>query len=340
MSANLMIDNKTGETAFVNNVKNINDRAWHLTGKEVNHAMTYEEAIKESHLDYNVATRRLKVSYKKKDIFVPGKMATINEGNGEILGEVSSTYHVVQNIDAFGFFTDIVGKKEAIFETAGALGKGEKIFVSAKLPSYIKVGGKDVIEKYLFLTNSHDGWGALQAAFTPIRIVCNNTLNAALANCSNRVVIRHTKNAKDAIDNAKNIMKIVDTRTKDLEQAYQQMAKVKITDEELLDFIKKVMVKPLPQKEQISNEEYVAQYSKRSLNLVDSIFEYSQSNESQLLETTKGTAFGAYNAITGYFQNLKDWKSPDEKLDALIITDRSDAFKKTQKAFDLAIAMS
>lgn len=87
---------------------------------------------------------------------------------------VGKDYHIVQNRDAFAFFDAIVGDENGIlYETAGALGNGKRIFITAKLPDYIRVGnGDDVTEKYVFLTTSHDGSGSITAAFTPVRIVC------------------------------------------------------------------------------------------------------------------------------------------------------------------------
>lgn len=95
-------------------------------------------------------------------------------------------YQIVQNADAFAFFDAIVGGEDGIlYETAGALGNGERIFITAKRPDYICVGnGDDITEKYIFLTTSHNGTGSITAAFTPVRIVCQNTLNAALGNMS------------------------------------------------------------------------------------------------------------------------------------------------------------
>jgi len=114
----------------------------------------------------------------------------------EVLGLVGRDYNVVQNIAAFGFFDNIVGAGSGIrYETAGCLCRGQNIFITAKLPDYIRVGRDDLIEQYLFLTSSHDGSGSITIAFTPVRIVCANTLNAAMRHKSNCIKIRHTARA-------------------------------------------------------------------------------------------------------------------------------------------------
>ena len=126
-----------------------------------------------------------------------------------MLGVVGKDYEVVQNVDAFEFFDAIVGGGDGIlYETAGALGKGERIFITAKLPGYIRVGKGDFIEQYLMLTTSHDGFGSITAAFTPVRVVCRNTLNAAMRNHSNAIKIRHTASANDRLKQAHTLMGI------------------------------------------------------------------------------------------------------------------------------------
>src|SRR6185312_4039210 len=158
--------------------------------------------------------------------------------NHAVLGVVGKDYEIVQNVNAFEFFDAIVGCGDGIlYETAGALGKGERIFITAKLPGYIRVGKQDMIEQYLFLTSSHDGFGSITAAFTPIRIVCNNTLNAAMRNHSNSIKIRHTERAKERLEQAHLLMGISNRLSAELESIFNHWAKVRITDPDVRKLI-------------------------------------------------------------------------------------------------------
>ena len=175
---------------------------------------TSEEAIKFAGLDYEVVKSPLftkgsslietedGVKLGSSELEVSDYFANIRTDNNAVLGVVGKDYHIVQNCEAFSFFDSIVGSNKGIlYETAGALGKGERIFITAKLPDYIRVGnGDDITEKYIFLTTSHDGSGSITAAFTPVRIVCQNTLNASLRNMTNVVRIKHTSGAKQRIE--------------------------------------------------------------------------------------------------------------------------------------------
>jgi phage/plasmid-like protein (TIGR03299 family) len=250
----------------------------------------------------------------------------------QVLGVVGKDYEVVQNKDAFSFFDAIVGGDGIIYETAGALGKGERIFITAKLPGYIKVGNSDLIEKYLFLTTSHDGFGSITAAFTPIRIVCNNTLNAAFRNCSNAIKIRHTQNAKERLEEAHKVMGISNELSVQLESVFNRWAKIRITDQNIKQLIQLAMV---PNKEALhklsgGNADEISTILK---NMCDHVFEYAMTSPTQQTETTKGTIFGAYNAITGYFQNVRNYKNDEAKLKSLLFGGTGQL--RTQKAFNL-----
>ena len=184
MAHQINFNQRTRKHSFMS----VKEKAWHGLGQIIDRYPTSSEAIQHAGLDYIVEKRPL-FTYDTAshlgegsddilipEITVPNFFATVRADTERVLGVVGNDYEVVQNRDAFSFFDAIVGGGDGIlYETAGALGNGERVFITAKLPDYIRVGVKDWIEQYLFLTTSHDGLGSITAAFTPIRIVCNNS---------------------------------------------------------------------------------------------------------------------------------------------------------------------
>lgn len=341
MAHNLNYNEKTNQYSFFS----VKEKAWHGLGQIVNDYPNSRDAIRFAGLDYKVEKRMLftfdnenqngdpKTGIIIPEIEVPNYFATIRTDTEQVLGVVGKDYEIVQNEDAFSFFDAIVGGSDGIqYETAGALGKGERIFITAKLPDYVKVGKDDLIEQYLFLTTSHDGYGSITAAFTPVRIVCNNTLNAALKNCSNSVRIRHTANAKERLEQAHTVMGISYKLSEYLEEAFNNWSKVRITDAQVRKLIQLAMI---PNKEvfQKLTSGNAVELSRHYTTVCDAAYEYAISNPSQQLETTKGTLFGAYNAITGYFQNVRTYKDSEAKLKSLLFG--GTAQLRAQKAFDL-----
>ena len=278
------------------------EKAWHGLGQIVDKAMTSEEAIKLANLDYTVDKRQAYMEIDGQYISVPKKYVTYRTDTNDAFGIVGDRYHVVQNTEAFEFFNAIVGDGEAIFETAGCLKKGEVVFITAKLPSYIAVKD-DVVDNYLLLSSSHDGSRGIQVMFTPIRVVCNNTLSAAYGNAKYRVNITHTKSAKDQLRNAHEIMGISNLLNQELGQLYNAMASTRIND----DSLEKYIVNSLD-----LDFDSEGKLSTRATNIVDSIREYYEVGPGQ--EEFTGTVWGAYNAVTGYFQNIRNYKSNEDKM--------------------------
>lgn len=245
----------------------------------------------------------------------PNAYATYRTDRNIPLGIVKEKYTEVQNMDAFGFFNDAIGKDKAIWQTAGFFGNGEKIFVSAKLPDSIYVNGMDPVDNYLVFTTSHDGSSGVKILFTPIRVICENTLNAAIRNATNYVSFRHTASVHRNIDQAGEILGIAKEKTQFLAEQYEAMSKIKMTDKEVNQYFIDLI---LSENEKIAlaetghtNEQLIAKnwmavedsgISTKKVNVLHNMREYYEIGPGQ--KQYLGTGWGAYNAVTGYYSNV------------------------------------
>lgn len=306
-------------------VSSSGEKAWHGLGQVLEGKLTAAEAIEKANLGYEVIKTSLHAK-SEGDVFpaFEKSFATLRTDNNAPLGIVGESYEVVQNKDAFGFFDAIIDAEEAIFETAGVLGKGERIFVTAKLPEDYLVGG-EACNKYIILTNSHDGKSSVIAGFTSIRIVCNNTLQAALKNLENRVYIQHKIGAQDRLKEAYRVMNIASKYMNQVSEVFNEMTKVKVSDDVLLKYIEDVMraEKSLePQK-----------FSTNLKNKVNEIFNFCKTHPTQTTEAANGTLWGAYNSISGYYNYNKKYKNAEVKFKSQLF---GLAETKISKAFRLA----
>ena len=311
MAHNLNFNN--GRYSFASAI----EPAWHGLGQILDQRMTAKEAIENANLSFEVEKRPLYTSVEEinsSEIKVYNRLdvathfATVRTDTNEVLGVVGNKYEVVQNRDCFAFFDSIVEEGAAIYETAGVLGKGEVIFITAKLPDNLIIGN-DVIEQYLFLTSSHDGSGAITAAFTPTRIVCANTLKIALGKTSREVSIKHTLNAKVQLAMAANLMNIVTKKGKDLESLFNRFAKVRIDDTIFMHLLKECF-KP--------TDTQIEDASKFVSIRAEEVLNYHHTHETQQGRECKGTLYGFVNAVTGFYQNQKSYKTEEAKLKSLI----------------------
>lgn len=341
MAHNLNFNEHTQKHSFFS----VREKAWHGLGTIVERYPTSREAMEFAGLDYTVekrplftfdnvnnGIRDLEGVDSRPELTVPNYFATMRTDNEQVLGVVGKDYSVVQNVDAFSFFDGIVGGGDGIqYETAGALGKGERIFITAKLPSYIRVGNDDLIEQYLFLTTSHDGLGSITAAFTPVRIVCNNTLNSAMRNHRNAIRIRHSSGAGDRLKQAHTLMGISNNLGSELEQLFNHWAGVRISDANVKKLVQFAMA---PNREVLKRLEKGIEDEQSTCyrNIVEDVYSYAMGNATQQTKTTAGTLFGAYNAVTGYFQNVRKFKDTEAKFKSIT---EGTAKLRAQTAFDI-----
>ena len=162
---------------------------------------------------------------------IAGYYATVRQDTREVLGIVGERYRIVQNEQAFQFVDQLLGSAMH-FETAGSLNGGRRIWVLARLPEHVEIGG-DPVRPYVLLMNSHDGSTAVIAATTPVRVVCQNTLNWGLARAKQRFSIRHTEQISRRVHEARRVLELSVNYYEQFKQTGDQLASESFTDRQL-----------------------------------------------------------------------------------------------------------
>ena len=295
------------------------DTPWHRLGQEMPELMNSAEAIVEARMDWKV---RLEQNYIKIDdeyIEVPNTYSTVRgqqEGDGSVIlskngKALTSRYTPWQNIDAFDFLDELINTNEATIEVCGALGEGEKIWILAKLPSYIRVSGEDHVMNYILITNSHDGTGSIKILPTPIRVVCQNTLNMALGSKAKMFIMRHTKNAKKKVDEARKILKLIDIRLGEWGVNAELMLDCRMSIQDMMEYWEDSMGMVRDDKGELST---------RNKNVLEEI-KKCREHPTNMVGNMDMTAWQAYNALTYYIDHINT-------LDNIGFTDK----KKSESA--------
>ena len=205
---------------------------WHGLGVCVQESLNSEDALHESGLDWNVIQRPIMTSSYDP---IPGYKANIRDIDDRILGVVTDRYKVVQNHEAFAF-TDALLGEGVRYETAGSLQDGKKIWLLAKLPDKYFLEGEEV-EPYLVFSNSHDGSGAIKVCMTPIRVVCQNTLNLALNSAKRVWTTIHVGNLTRKMDEAHCTLSLAHSYMGKLGAEFHLLNKIKLTDAKVMEYI-------------------------------------------------------------------------------------------------------
>lgn len=365
MAAN--IENRNGVYSFVENKKS--GLSWHGLGQEVDGAMHVDEALKLSHADYNVAMQPvmvLPIDIQTKilngealdedallSLIIPGTMATVRTDINQSLGVVSDSYGIVQNADAFKFVDLLVSGKFAdrdntpVIETAGVLGRGERVFVTAKFPKQIVLDAQrdDLVDMYACFTTSHDGTGSVRCVITPIRVVCNNTLNLALHNNIGRLSFRHSRNVMNRLDllneeNAKftyDTLNLYDVYSKGLKEQFDHLRTIKVSEKDLDNILADVLLSPEAAKVFHETGDIFAEGIKtRGRNLWLNVKDTLDKGVGQDIQE-RGTALWAINGLTSYYQNVANFSNEEIKFDSLM---GGNAYNKIQKAQELLLAVA
>lgn len=292
--------------AAVESMAYFGELPWHRQGTRLNQAATAAQAISAAGLDWEVQKQPLFTgpdrSVRMKDWFAVCRTDRLAEPTGGQLGVVGPHFEPLQNRDAFSFLDPVVGAGGAVFHTAGALRGGRQVWMLAKLPGEIRVVGDDIAEKYLLLANGHDGSMAVRILFTPIRVVCQNTLNLALR--SNKgLAIRHYPDVAARVRAASELMGIAGRAFDRAGIVMQRMAAVSMLGDRLGQYLNCVI--PLA-----GEGPALARSQAKHTRLTD-LFHTGLGND---MPGVRGSLWAAYNAVTQWVDRESFTKRTREPL--------------------------
>jgi phage/plasmid-like protein (TIGR03299 family) len=288
MSHHLHLENGKASLFYVG------DPPWHGLGQRLAGPATARQAMAAARLDWAVS----KLPRDRCAMDDEGhpqlthaivKLDPASTLDGVTLGLVTEDYVPLQNREAFEFFDPIVGQDAAAYHTAGALGRGELVWILAKFPDSIRVAGDDVVDKYLLLTNSHTGQGRVQVRFTPVRVVCGNTLAAALA-FGQGIQLEHGQDLPAQLAVAAQNLVLIRQRYEELAQAYQRMARVEMNSQSLSEYLNTVFPDPADPADEAGWDQ-----ARQARDLAADLFESGKGNSTP---AAWRKLWAAYNAVT------------------------------------------
>ena len=277
-----------------------------------------------------------------------GYYATYRADTSEPLGLVKEKYEVVQNVDAFKFFDDAIGEGMARWDRAGILNNGKKIYLSAKLPVETRVGN-DLIDNYLVFSNSHDGTSSVNIMFTPLRVICTNMLNAGLKSADAYIRIRHTESAKQKLERGAEILRIACKHASTVQEYYNALLTVKMNDMQVMEYLANLQLTPKEREllldydkdfgyKKLVLRDYrtleVTGVSQRKANMIANMFEYYCDGIGQ--KHIAGTAWGAYNAVTGFYCNVANLEG-EKRVESLLYGGANSNMIKALNAADIVL---
>jgi phage/plasmid-like protein (TIGR03299 family) len=313
--------------ANVESMFSVREEPWHGLGTIVQECLTAEEALKEAGLQWTVekfpafahikapASEAFPTGYEDfhpiPDRFSTVRVEVTPEGTEFIpFGTVGRLYTPIQNHEVAAFGDVLLTTGNAKYETAGSLGRGENIWFLSKLPEQIRVKGTDDITNlFLLLTNCHDGSRVMRVLLTPVRVVCQNTLNAALSGSDNIFTIRHLPNYAGQVEQARKILGLSTEYFTELGELADFLVGIQFGEKQ----VNQLAAALFPFPEDISEAERAYKIACDARNKLSRLFSDSPTCT---LPGIKGTAWAAYNAAVEYFDWELDYRGESQTLQA------------------------
>lgn len=282
-----------------------NETPWHGLGTPVASNLTPAEMLTAAGLDWKVQKKALVVD--DLDHILSSHYALVRDSDSKILGVCGNEYQPTQNQDVFDFFEKFCKAGDMKMETAGSLCGGKRVWGLAKINGGFMLGGKDEVEGYILLDNPHIWGRSLQIMFTPIRVVCHNTLTAALRNndnLENTFRMSHDRVFDDKIKET--AAEKVGLAMKSLDVFKNQaefLSKKRASDQKVMEFFSKLVNPDQYAAALEASEDGTVNRSDlgRTVNRLVDIVNTQPGAE---LATSAGTWWGAFNAVTYYYDHV------------------------------------
>ena len=217
----------------------VRETPWHGLGVCVMDAPSSGDALKVAGLDWDVVQKPIYTDDWNK---VAGYFANVRSSDNSVLGVVSRRYKIVQNREAFAFTDELLGKGVK-YETAGSLREGRKVWILARLPKAYRLS-EDRVTPYLVFSNSHDGSGSIKVAMTPVRVVCNNTLNLAITGAERIWSAAHTGDMESKLEDAQRTLFMAEDYMNELSKEMDALSMKRVSDAAVQEYVKLLL--PIP----------------------------------------------------------------------------------------------
>lgn len=296
---------------------------WHGLGTPLSNPPSAEEAIKAASLDWRVVKKEIYAKDGQVWYRVPEQHALVREDlwgteRCTLFATVSDDYVPLQNSEAFSFFDKLIKRKSATYETAGALGDGERVWVLAKLGEDIDIAKDDAVQRYILLFNGHDGKTSVRVLFTPIRVVCNNTLTWALRDAETEFRAYHGPSLHKRLDELGDQLDHMLDQYNSLACSFQKMVNTPMKNGGLGKYLEFVF--PTPKRRNLTekNFEEAVQENQRRRDCSARLFEIGKGNTNSAV---RGSLWAAYNGVTEWADHHANYRNRFQRFRDLFFGD-------------------
>jgi phage/plasmid-like protein (TIGR03299 family) len=314
------------------NILTIGELPWHGLGINLppKTRLSPSEAMSLAGLDWSV---------RKEKIFLAGgrlvedNFAIVREDTGNALGIVGKCYEVYQNEEMFGFMDRFCQMAGTDIETCGSLRDGRTVWGLSRSSQAEYVKG-DPIEKYFLVKTSHDGSSTLDVIFTDVRVVCANTLSAALANRRNRMAVPHTANMRANVEAVGMVLNEYAKQQEALARAMGLLAKTRLNKQ-----VMREMAVALTARGAKYGQNPEAERDSREAGQILRLAETGMGTD---IPGVRGTAYGWLNAVTEYVDHYRLVRSggPDKREARFEASMNGSGARLKQAAFQMCLQMA